>query len=100
MAKAQAEYGREHFERVGKAISELGAHMQGYRDWPVSVVGLSIRGPRAQGDEFLVTIRGVDAEGERWVAFHSAYELHGCLLGAVERARNGTLRWKEDTWAK
>jgi len=85
---------------VGFAVMTLGVAMQGYRDWPMQITGLSIRGPRERGDEFLITVRAVDAEDEPFVAFHSAFDLHDALRGVKERAQNGQLKWREDTWAK
>jgi hypothetical protein len=96
MTSKQNDYSAEAAARTGEAIAELSAHMTGYREWPVRITGLSIRGPRFKDDEFLVTVRGVDVEDARFVAFHSAFELGDCLRGVVARAKNGTLKWKVD----
>jgi hypothetical protein len=87
-------------EATGLAVAELDAHMQGWRQWPIQVTGLSVRGPRTQGDEYLATVRGVDAEGVKCVAWHSAMSLGDLLRGVTARAKNGTLTWKIDEWAK
>lgn len=100
MAERQADYSREQQARVGECIMHLSAHMQGYRVWQVSVTGLSIRGPKAQGNEFLITLRGIDAEQQKWVAFHSSFELGDAIRGAITRAMNGTLTWKEDKFVR
>jgi hypothetical protein len=100
LTKAQADYSADAFRRTGEALAHLGAEMQGYRQWQVHVTGLSVRGPKAQGDEFLVTVRAVDAEGKKWVGFNSAMELHDAITGAIVRVQNDTMRWKEDTWER
>jgi len=97
--KKEAERGRD-FEQIGYAVHQIGAHMGGYQQWPVTLVGFSVRGPKVKFGEFLVTIRGVDAEGARWVAFHSSYNLGDLMRGLCERARNGDLKWKEDQYAR
>lgn len=90
---------RSSTEAIGLAVWQLDAHMQGHRQWPVLITGFTVRAPRYKDDEFLVTLRGVDAEGEYWVAFHSAFDLGGAIRGAQIRAKNGKLKWKEDQYA-
>lgn len=66
----------------------------------VEVVGLSIRPPTVDKPDFLVVLRGLDAEGAPVVAFHGADDLVGALGGAGERLRNGTLRWRPDEFGR
>lgn len=96
----QNDYSEGAAREVGFAVMELSAHMTGYREWPVRITGISIRGPRSTGDEFLLTVRGRDSEEAAWVAFHSAFELGDAVRGMVARAKNGSLKWREDEWAK
>lgn len=86
----------ERFESCGLAVMQLGRAMEGYRDLAVSIVGLSIRGPRVRGDEYLLTLKGVDADGLKWVAFQSATSVDELFRGCEARLSNGTLKWKED----
>lgn len=89
----------ERAERVGMAVMDLSAAMQGYRSWTMDVVGLSIRAPKVRGDEFLVTVRGLDSDGAPYVAFHSAVELDDALSGLHARLLNGSLKWRPDEYA-
>lgn len=100
MAKQQNDFGAEAQQQTGYSVMYLGVAMQGMRDLEITPIGISIRGPRTQGDEFLATLRGVDADGARWVAFHSAFELAELLRGVESRLRNGSHRWKEDQYAR
>jgi len=64
------------------------------------VVGLSVRPPNREKDDFLVVLRGLDAEGAPVVAFHGALSLLDALAGAGERLRNGTLTWRADEFRR
>jgi len=90
----------EAARKCGWAVMELSVHMQGYRDWPMRVTGMSIRGPRVEGDEFLITVRALDAEGAAFVGFHGAYDLQDAIRGVKERVQNGTMKWRVDEWVK
>lgn len=92
-------YTEQAFADVGAAVGHLSAAMEGYRDLQVDITGLSIRGPRVRGDEFLMVVRGVDHEGLPLVAFHSAMSLGEVLRGGEARIANGTLKWKPDEFA-
>lgn len=100
MAKAQNDFSDEAFRAAGEALAQVDRAMSGYRDLALDIVGLSIRGPRVRGDEYFLTVRGVDGEGERWVAFHSAFTLTDLFRGLEGRLRSGTLKWKEDQFKR
>jgi hypothetical protein len=68
-----------------------GAGQNGYR-------GMSIRFPKEQHGEFLITIRSESDQGEPIVAFHGGNSLSDALAGLSERLRNGTLKWKIDQY--
>lgn len=85
-------------EAVGLAVAAVDAAMQGYRSLSVDIVGLNIRSPRTVGDEVLLVVKGVDAEGTPCVAFHSAFSLGEALRGLEGRLRNGTLKWRVDAY--
>jgi hypothetical protein len=90
----------ERMQATGFAVSDLGLAMEGKRTLQVEVVGFSVRAPRESGDEFLCTLRVLDADGAPWIAFHSATSLDETLAGLVARLWNGTLKYREDTWAR
>lgn len=100
MPRPQNDYSKEAFDAAGLALGQIGRAMEGFRDLAVDVIGLSIRGPRSQGDEFFVTVRGLDADGQRWVAFHSAFTLTDLIRGVDARLSNGTLKWREDQFER
>jgi hypothetical protein len=100
MTKQNPDWGTQDAERVGNHVRYVDAVMQGWRDLQVDVVGLSVRGPEYEGGEYLVTVRGVDHEGARVVAFHSATSLMEILCGVSARLQNGSLAWKADQWAR
>jgi hypothetical protein len=91
---------QDNARRAGDAVFYIDAVMHGWRDVGVVVVGLSIRSPRHEHDDFFVTVRGVDAEGARWVAFHTAMTLMDLLRGVAARMKNGSFKWKEDTFER
>lgn len=74
--------------------------MLGYPMAGVQVTGLSVRPPRYEGDETLVVLRGEDEAGLPLVAFHSAYMLTDAIAGCWTRHKNGTLKWREDSFVK
>jgi hypothetical protein len=100
MTSKQNDYSEEAFRAAGEALAQIGRAMEGYRDLALDIVGLSIRAPRVRGDEYFLTVRGLDAEGERWVAFHSAFTLTDLMRGLEGRLRSGTLKWKEDKFKR
>lgn len=88
----------EALQEVGAAVGQIGAAMSGYRQLGIEVVGLNIKRPKVAGDEFLLVLTGLDAEGTPCVAFHSAYELTEAVRGVEGRLRNGTLKWRIDEY--
>jgi len=87
-------------ERAGRALMHFGAVAQGYRDVTVDLVGFSIRCPKAQGGEFLMTLRGSDDAGAPLVAFHTSDSLEGLWNSLWVRYDGGDLRWKADEWER
>ena len=86
--------------RVGSAIRRLERHFEYHKEYAVQLVGFSLRAPRAEGEEFLLTLRGLGDDGGPVVAFHSAPYLPDVFTGAVNRLNNGTLKWKPDAWGR
>jgi hypothetical protein len=85
-----------HLEAAGVALAYIDKCLAGRNNLSIDVVGLSVRGPRAEGDEVFVTVRGLDAEGTPCVAFHSAFSLGEAMRGVAARLKNGTLKWRVD----
>lgn len=54
-----------------------------------------IRAPRYEGDEVMVICKG-EIDGYKVVGFHTADDPGTALKGALERVRNGQLKWRED----
>lgn len=81
-----------HYDRAS-----AGAKMGG-----VQLTGLTIRystnkaGDYIPGGEVLVVVKAYDAEGTRWVGFHSAMSMIEALAGTMIRIRNGSIKWKVD----
>lgn len=86
------------WREIGKAADEIGLAMSGYRSLAVDVLAFSVRGPQAQGGDFLITVRGVDADGAPVVAFHGSPDLGEALRGLQNRLLNGSLRWRPDEY--
>lgn len=89
------------FQETGRAVSNVGSAMMGYRSLLVDVTGFTVRGPDASvNGDFLLTVRGVDANGMKVVAFHSDSSLEGLMVGFNNRLNNGGFKWREDQWAR
>lgn len=84
------------WEEIGRAADEIGLALAGYRSLSVEVIGLSIRPPQGQGGDFLITVRGLSADGGRVVAFHGSPDFGDALRGLHNRLLNGSLKWRED----
>ena len=100
MTSKQNDFSAERQARAGLAVMRLDAVLLGWRQSDYEVTGLSIRAPRGEGDEYLVTIRALGSDGGPVVAFHSSYNLMELLIGLENRLSNGDLRWKPDMWGR
>lgn len=87
------------WEEIGRAVDEIGLALMGYRSLSVDVVGLSVRSPKVQGGDFLITLRGFGDDGGPLVAFHGSPDLGECFRGMHNRLMNGSLRWRVDEYA-
>lgn len=86
--------------RIAAGVRRLDAWFIGRPVGGIELVGLSLRAPTRENPEYLVTLRGLDADGQPLVAFHSAMTLGDALAGAVNRQLNGGLKWKPDKWGR
>lgn len=100
MTAKQNDFSAERQQRAGLALQQLDALAQGWRSVEYELLGLSIKCPRSEGDDYLVTVRALDAAGQPVVAFHGAYNLLELLIGVSNRISNGGLRWKVDEWGR
>jgi hypothetical protein len=87
-------------EQIGLAVEDVGAGLQGYRQYQIEVVGLNIKRPKAANEEFFVVVKGIDSEGTPCVAFHAAFSLGELFMGLHARLRNGSLKWRVDEFMK
>lgn len=88
------------FEDVGLAVGRLDNAMKGHGELVVLVLGLSIRGPRVRGDDYLVTVRGEAVDGAPVVAFHGAFSLGDLFKGLSSRLSSGSLKWRPDEFVR
>lgn len=96
MTQQEPRHHQSESELLQDAIRGISKALMGQRDLLVDLTGISMRAPKDTGEELLLVIRGVDAEGMHVVAFHSAFSLAEALRGLAARLSNGTLRWRED----
>lgn len=100
MTAKQNDYSQERQQAAGQAIMNFDAVAQGWRDMQPQLVGVSIRCPRAVGDDYLMTLRAVTSEGNPVVAFHGGFNLLELWLGAWNRYKNQSLTWRDDEWER
>lgn len=65
----------------------------------VEVYSMSIRHPKEEYDEYLITVRAY-VEGKPSVTFHAAPMFYEALEGILNRMRNANVKWKPDQYAK
>lgn len=61
----------------------------------VDIKEIRVRAPRFDGDTVMVIMKGT-VDGVMVVGFHTADDAGTALKGALERAMNGQLKWRED----
>lgn len=96
MPSAQNDYSDDRCRKAGRALLEFDAVMQGYRQSQVELTGLSIRAPRVEGEDYLMTLRAVDDAGAPLVGWNGAYNLLELWISSWGRFSNGKLKWRED----
>lgn len=90
----------EMFAETGRAVSDIGLALLQPERLGVALVGLSVKGPRSDGDELLLVLRGVDSDGTAVVSFTSATTLDECFRSARARLRNGSMKWRVDEYVR
>jgi hypothetical protein len=89
-----------NYERIGRAVVQLGRLLNVQPEAGFALQGMSIRGPQYKDGEYLATLRATNAEGDRFVAFHGAFELGGLLRGVEARIRADQMTWKPDEYVR
>jgi hypothetical protein len=62
------------------------------------VTAFRVRFPNATSEDFLMVFNGVAGDGTPVVAFHSAETFAECIVGGLNRCRNGSIFWKKDEY--
>jgi hypothetical protein len=89
-----------NYDRIGRAVVQLGRLLAVEPSAGFALQGMSIRGPQYKDGELLATLRAENAEGERFVAFHGAFDLGGLLRGVEARIRADQMTWKPDEFVR
>lgn len=85
--------------RVWEALVRL-TYMQERLDKQEIVLGsLTLRPPSVDGGDWLLVLRA-QLEGGPAVGFVSGHDVAGCLLSTVSMLENGSMKWREDRYAK
>lgn len=67
--------------------------------WGVQVTHVTMKAAAYSSEEVMVILKGRSGD-DKWVAFHTGDGTVAALKGALERADNGALKWREDKpWA-
>jgi hypothetical protein len=61
----------------------------------VVIKELRVKGPVSTGAGYMVVVKGI-AGGRPVVAFHGAETLGEAIAGSISRAKDSSLRWKDD----
>lgn len=90
----------ERNRRAGRALEMLGSRMSGGFNAGWEIMGLSVRKPRIEGEDFLITVRALTPDGQPVVAFSGGAFLDDAFVTLVNRIANGTLKWREDQFGR
>ena len=97
MASAQA-FNKE-LARIGEKMLQLNQTIEALLDDDVLVTGMNVQAATGGRADWLVVIRATTGD-QRIVCFCNGDTLHGALSSFVGLHRSGTLRWKNDQYAK
>jgi hypothetical protein len=64
--------------------------------WGVYPLEVRVRFPADPDGEFMVVAKGMDASGNKVVAFHSAPDINSAVQGCCSRWQNASLKWRDD----
>lgn len=100
MTAPQNDFSERRLQQGGNSVQVLDGLFQGWHTTDKEYVGMSVRFPRTEGDDYLATLRALDSDGQPIVCFHGAYNLLELLIGLRKRIDAGTLKWKPDEWGR
>jgi len=89
-----------HAAVVGSDVREITLALLYQRQLSVDIVGLSIRAPRTEDEDILMTIRGVDESGGPVVTFLSGRDVGGLFCALAAALRSGRIKWKPDEYRR
>jgi hypothetical protein len=62
----------------------------------VRVDSITVRAPKAAGEDFLAVVKGSNSEGRPFVAFRSGPDVKSAMVKVAQGIEQGTITWKED----
>lgn len=83
-------------QRLQGLLYQLEEWMMAEDTQGMRITHMTVRSGFERGGEFLVTVKA-QIEGRLYVAFHSANSPEDAITGALDRARDNALKWREDT---
>lgn len=84
----------------GRALARLGGRMMGPAADGWEIMGLSVRKPRDETEDFLITLRALTSEGQPVVAFSGGAFLEDAVVTLMNRLSNGSLKWRPDEYGR
>jgi hypothetical protein len=85
--------------RLAEAITDFERQADRLSESDLLITSMTIRCPGFDRGDYLLVLRGTTPDGAV-VAFHNAPTLWETLEGAVNRLKNGSLKWKEDQYGR
>lgn len=85
--------------RAGGALYKIENSSERLREEGISVESIRLKMPAEQDGEILLVITA-STESGGIVAFHRQAGIAACLEGLSSRLDNGSLKWKEDEYAR
>lgn len=89
--------GDDVISKTGATIQQWERELKRWRSDDWHILGFTVRCPREEGDDYLVTIR-LENGGARWVAFQSGETLGSVLIRTIRAIRNNKLKMREDQY--
>lgn len=81
-----------------EALERLDRMMHHSYEADMELESLRLRLGISGSAETLVVVTALDAEGTRFVGFHSSYNVLDAFAGAIDRVYHGKIRWREDDY--
>jgi hypothetical protein len=90
----------QQIQRLGLALGLLDHICSAGWTGEVELLNIKVRLGSPGGEETLVIVTGTWGDGTPVVAFHAAQSPSDAVAGCLNRIRNGTMKWREDQYAK